>query len=310
MTKPSNETIPCDKRTEVFNPFNTTGPDRFGLPVEPLLERIRHGLEDLLEDILEKEITAFIRKHSRMKNSSGLKQIVRNGFHKERKVSCGIGEITVSVPRSRDRRVGVAEKITFQSGIIPRYMRKVPELDRYALALYIKGMQNGDFSDLYELLLGDAEENGLSQTPEFFPGFPDSGRDRPPKWHRPEGFKRYYQVDWKRYWKWKGTELQATELKKKRKWSIRWGKWDQLNTNGNVKELAAWDRNVRSNLLKRVKTDGSLMNERVRPKLSIDLPANNFYNTSNLSIYAHPSGWNTRETSNSYSIQCDFHLAA
>ena len=178
--------------------------------------------------MLEKEITAFVQRYGHLKDSAGLKQIVRNGFHKERFVSCGIGEIRVSVPRSRDRRSGVSGKLVFQSRIIPRYMRNVAELDVYVPFLYFKGMMNGDFSDLEALLMGEEEQEQLSQTPDCLPEFYPERRYRKPVWHRPEDFNPYLSVDWRRYWKWKGAEFPPIQLKKKRKWWIRWGDWDGL----------------------------------------------------------------------------------
>ena len=231
--------LPVKQASSGIFPFNATRPDSFQQSFEPLFDRIRHGLEELLTGMLETEVEGFTRMHRHLKGSDGLRRVVRNGYQKERTVTCGIGEIRVSVPRTRDRRTGDDEKVVFHSRIIPRYMRKVAELDRYVLALYIKGMQNGDFSDLYTLLLNENEENSLSETPEFLFDFSASRRRRPPKWHLPEGFKWPYKVDWKRYWKWKGTELKPITLKRKRKWWIRWGNWDGLNrrteTNRRVK---------------------------------------------------------------------------
>jgi hypothetical protein len=181
-------------------------------------------------------------------------------------------------------------------------MRKVAELDRYVLALYIKGMQRGDFSDLYALLLGETQENTTSQVPDFIAGFFASSRHRRPKWNRPEGFKPYYKVDWRRYWKWKGTEVPATELKKKRKWWIRWGKWDGLNGKNDVKGIAASERSVRNSSFKRVKTTGSPRVARVTLEMSIHLPAD-LPATPCLSVM-------TQETSKNFRFQCDFRRAA
>ncbi|MCP5054016.1 MAG: hypothetical protein GY940_43005, partial [bacterium] len=66
---------------------------------------------------------------------------------------------------------------------------------------------------------------GLSEPPGFTP----STGYRPPKWNKPEGFSWKQPVDWKRYWKWKGSDLLPTVVKRKRKWWIRWGKWDRLS---------------------------------------------------------------------------------
>ncbi|MCP5053717.1 MAG: hypothetical protein GY940_41510 [bacterium] len=235
--KPNN-----DKMPDFYSLLNATIPDHCRLSVKPFQVIIREGLETLLTVMLEKEITAFIGMHSHRVSSDGLKQIVRNGFHKERTIACGMGDIRISVPRSRDRRSGVTDKLVFQSRIIPRYMRRVAELDSYVPYLYYKGLLNGDFSQLLALLLGEEEGSGLSEPLEF----PAPTRYRAPKWNRPEGFNPSLPVDWRRYWKWKESSILPTVLKRKRKWWIRWGKPDQLSGRVDVNRFTRAKRNINS----------------------------------------------------------------
>ncbi|MCP5054938.1 MAG: hypothetical protein GY940_47670 [bacterium] len=131
------------------------------MSVKPVQEVIRSGLEELLRAALEKEIEEFIRTHRDDIGPDGLKQIVRNGYHKEREIQCAVGTVRVAVPRSRDRSRKGGDKIIFQSRIIPRYMRRVNELDALIPSLYLKGLLSGDFSGLFSFLLGEPGERLL-----------------------------------------------------------------------------------------------------------------------------------------------------
>ncbi|MCP5053014.1 MAG: hypothetical protein GY940_37955 [bacterium] len=131
---------------------------------EMLKKDIREGLQELLTQLLEKEINDFTSLHGHRVVSNGLKRIVRNGYHKERAVACGIGTIRISVPRTRDRCIGVADKIVFQSRIIPRYLRRVDTMDAFIPDLYLKGLLKGDFSELLSMLL-DEEDHTALETP-------------------------------------------------------------------------------------------------------------------------------------------------
>ncbi|MCP5051000.1 MAG: hypothetical protein GY940_27800 [bacterium] len=123
-----------------------------------LQEIVRTGVQHMLKLALEAEINQFIRSHDHWVGQDGLKQIVRNGFHRSRSVRCGIGSIEVSVPRSRDRRQDVKKNTVFQSRIVPRYLRRVDALDDLIPDYYLKASMTGDFSDVFSLLLGEDEE--------------------------------------------------------------------------------------------------------------------------------------------------------
>ncbi|MCP5053450.1 MAG: hypothetical protein GY940_40165 [bacterium] len=143
------------------HPVGFAQPPWGSLSFKPVQEVIRTGLEELLSAVLEKEIDEFIRTHRDYTGPGGLKEIVRNGYHKERAIQCKIGVIRIAVPRSRDRGRKGADKIIFQSRIIPRYMRRVDELDALIPALYLKGFLSGDFSGVFSLLLGEDDQQLL-----------------------------------------------------------------------------------------------------------------------------------------------------
>ena len=125
-----------------------------------LTEVLRNGARRLLKKALEAEIEAFIEGYQDLRLPNGYQRIVRNGYHKERKVQTGIGDVPAKVPRAADRAEG-NENIYFQSKILPPYLRKTKSIETLLPWLYLKGISTGDFSEALEALLG-SEAKGLS----------------------------------------------------------------------------------------------------------------------------------------------------
>ena len=112
---------------------------------------LRNGARRLLKEALEIEIEAFLGEYQNLRLSNGYQRIVRNGYHKERKVQTGIGDISAKVPRAADRANG-AENIYFQSNILPPYLRKTKSIETLLPWLYLKGISTGDFPEALEAL--------------------------------------------------------------------------------------------------------------------------------------------------------------
>jgi len=116
----------------------------------------RFGAELMLRLALEAEISEFIEAHQSKVTSNGCHRIVRNGYHRERKIQTGIGEVSVKVPRSRDREENVSaeEKIMFTSQMIPKYLRRSENIEDFIPYLYLQGISSTRFSDVLSQLLG------------------------------------------------------------------------------------------------------------------------------------------------------------
>ena len=125
-----------------------------------LTEVLRNGARKLLKEALEVEIEAFIEEYQDLRLPNGYQRIVRNGYHNERKVQTGIGDVPAKVPRAADRAKG-NENIYFQSNILPPYLRKTKSIETLLPWLYLKGISTGDFAEALEALLG-SEAKGLS----------------------------------------------------------------------------------------------------------------------------------------------------
>jgi transposase-like protein len=125
-----------------------------GLEEKSLQELARIGAQKMLKLALEEEVKSFVNTYTSLVDSTWKRQIVRNGYHNQRNIQTGIGEIGVQVTRTRDRRiVDKEDQILFQSSIIPRYLRRTKELNEFIPFLYLKGISSGDFSEVLSRLL-------------------------------------------------------------------------------------------------------------------------------------------------------------
>jgi len=120
-------------------------------------EIARLGAKKLLTQALALEVNEYIERSSSLRDDDGLRQVVRNGRSKERKITTGSGTITVRAPRVNDRRDGNS----FCSRILPPYLRKSANVESILPVLYLKGLSGNAFGDALSGLLGD-DAGGLS----------------------------------------------------------------------------------------------------------------------------------------------------
>ena len=128
---------------------------------DPISEILRQGARSLLAQALETEIEIFLNQHRDLRDKMGLQRIVRNGHLPERNIQTGIGSVTVSVPRIRDRHPNALKRIRFTSAILPPYLRKTRSIEQLLPWLYLKGVSTGDFSEALAALVGK-DAPGLS----------------------------------------------------------------------------------------------------------------------------------------------------
>lgn len=120
---------------------------------------LREGAQHLLKMAIEEEIANYLQQHAQERDENGRRQVVRNGYMPERSLQTGLGEVTVKQPRVLDRREGKS----FNSSILPKYMRRVPSLDATIAALYLKGVSTSDMGEALESILGEGAR-GLSSS--------------------------------------------------------------------------------------------------------------------------------------------------
>jgi len=119
-----------------------------------LEEIAMEGACKMLKIALESEITDFIEKFSGLKDSNGRRLITRNGYHNARDIVTGIGKLQVRVPRARDLGTNIRNPITFNSKIVPKYLRRGYKIEYLIRFLYLKGISSNDFSEVLSKLLG------------------------------------------------------------------------------------------------------------------------------------------------------------
>ena len=122
-----------------------------GETVDPLTDLLRSGARTLLSQAIEAEIEELLSLHSDIRDASGKRAVVRNGYLPSRQVQTGIGSVEVQVPRVRDRS---GNGITFHSSLIPPYLRRSKSIETLLPVLYLKGISTGDFSETLSALLG------------------------------------------------------------------------------------------------------------------------------------------------------------
>jgi putative transposase len=129
---------------------------------DPITDILRQGARQLLSAALEAEIDNFLKQYQDLSDDKGCQRVVRNGYHTEREIQTGLGQIPVRAPRIRDRKPdSPEERIRFSSAILPPYLRRTKSIETLLPWLYLKGISTGDFAEPLASLLGK-EAPGLS----------------------------------------------------------------------------------------------------------------------------------------------------
>jgi putative transposase len=126
-------------------------------PLNGLDGIVREGARRMLKEALEMEIEAFIERHADIRDDDGCRQVVRNGYGKERTIITGAGSLEVKAPRARDKRKGV-EALQFTSSILPPYLRRSKSIDELLPWLYLKGISGNDMGEALKALIGEDVE--------------------------------------------------------------------------------------------------------------------------------------------------------
>ena len=127
----------------------------------PLDEVFRLGAQQLLEQALEVEVNLHLEKYQYILDDQARRLVVRNGYHKTRKIVAGAGQVEVNVPRVDDRVLEGQDEARFVSQMVPPYLRKSKNMEELIPVLYLKGISTGDFSEALEKIVGK-DAMGLS----------------------------------------------------------------------------------------------------------------------------------------------------
>lgn len=125
---------------------------------DPLTALLRAGAKALIAEAVEVELEAMLASYRDLKLINGRQVVVRNGYLPERTVQTGVGNVTVKVPKVRDRS---ESGIKFNSTILPPYLKRSKSMEELIPWLYLKGISTGDFQDALVALVGE-QAKGLS----------------------------------------------------------------------------------------------------------------------------------------------------
>jgi len=137
------------------NVINLSGREK---SLDPLTELLRSGAQKLIEQAIEAELHILLEEHAERRTDAGHAGVVRNGYLPERELQTGIGPVTVKVPKVRAK---TGHPITFNSALVPPYVRKTQTLEAAIPWLYLKGISSGEMGEALKVLLG-SEATGFS----------------------------------------------------------------------------------------------------------------------------------------------------
>jgi len=156
---------------------------------DTLDDLFRRGARKMLQKALENEVSEYINRFQGQVDEKGRRQVVRNGYHKPREVTTGIGKIPIKQPRVADHRVGQQ----FTSAILPKYARRSPSIDTLIPTLYLKGVSTSSFPEALEAILGK-DAPGLS--PANITRLKQIWRDEYESWKQRDLSDKHYVYIW------------------------------------------------------------------------------------------------------------------
>ena len=123
------------KQDDIFPEFATS-----------LEDILREGARKLLQQAIKNEVAEHIERYKNLKDQSSRQMVKRNGYLPQRQIQTGLGAVEIKQPRVRGSR--------FSSVILPKYLRRVPSLERLIPVLYLKGVSTGNMEEALSAILG------------------------------------------------------------------------------------------------------------------------------------------------------------
>jgi putative transposase len=130
-----------------------------------LHQLIRREVTLFVEQALEEEFADFLQNYAGRRLPNATQAVVRNGYLPERRLLTHIGEITVRVPRARDRS---DSGIRFSSVLLPPYLSRT-QLNEQLPAIFLENQLKGLLKRedrLLTSLLGEQVNNIAAGTRE------------------------------------------------------------------------------------------------------------------------------------------------
>ena len=141
-----------------MNKDNAKEWDRASALNDPLTDLLKAGAKALIQQAVEAELHAFLSDYGKVTDLRGRQSVVRNGYLPEREIVTGVGNVTVKIPKVRDRS-GCGVK--FNSSLVPPYVRKAKRVEAALPWLYLHGISTGNMQETLAVLVGE-DAKGLS----------------------------------------------------------------------------------------------------------------------------------------------------
>ena len=125
---------------------------------DPLQTLLQNGAKQLISQAVEAELEKLLEQYSSVCLADGRKAVVRNGYLPERTIQTGIGDVSIKIPKVRDRS---GSGIKFNSELLPPYLKRAKSVEALLPWLYLKGISTGDYQEALSALLGP-NAKGLS----------------------------------------------------------------------------------------------------------------------------------------------------
>jgi transposase-like protein len=120
-----------------------------GYNLQPLIQEFS---QSLLNKVIKDEVKQFLITYSGEKLPNGANRLVLNGSY-TRDILTKSGKLTIAIPKVRDRGSG-DDKLSFQLSIIPKYLRKVEDVEDIIPYLYLQGISTTNLPSALDQVYG------------------------------------------------------------------------------------------------------------------------------------------------------------
>ena len=134
--------------------------ERRVIGTDPLTELLKEGARKLLAQAVESEVQELLAQYEDHRTECGHAGVVRNGYLPERELQTGLGPIRVKIPKVRSK---TGAPVSFQSVLVPPYIRKTPSLEAAVPWLYLKGVSSGEMNAALQVLVGPQANGFIGQ---------------------------------------------------------------------------------------------------------------------------------------------------
>jgi transposase-like protein len=110
-----------------------------------LHEILREAARDVIRECLNLEARGFVDENKALRLPDGRQRLVLRGCLEERPVLTANGPVPVMAPRVVDLKPGDG-KISFSSRLLPRYMKRLKDVEDFIPYLYLAGVSTTQFS--------------------------------------------------------------------------------------------------------------------------------------------------------------------